>query len=162
MTRATSRPSLTRMRSLNKMATEVFFFNKAAFEDKAAQKFIFLDLNFKNFEDVIRVNKDFFSQFWTKMPMSFYDMNSEEIFCLLNGEQNPFSSEKKQEWIRANGVSHTSMSVGDIVHITSKVIDRVVNHLDKVEAKKDKNIKEQWLICVGAGFAKLEFAEVIA
>jgi hypothetical protein len=143
------------------MATEVFFFNKAALNDEAARAFI-LDLNLKSSNDIVKLSGMRYNAFWNKMPMSFYDMNPEEIFSLLNGEQNPFASEKKQEWIRANGISHTSMSVGDVIHITSKVIDRVVNHLDKEAAKKDQNIKEQWLICVGEGFAKLEFAEVVA
>lgn len=140
------------------MATEVFFFNKAALNDDAARKLI-LDLNMKSKDDsAISINSNAFNAFWNKMPMSFYDMDTEEIFSLLNGMENPFASENKQEWIRANGVSHTSMSVGDVIHITSKVIDRVVNRLDR----KDKDIKEQWLICVGAGFAKLEFSEARA
>lgn len=140
------------------MATEVFFFNKAALNDDAARKLI-LDLNMRSFDDAaVSINQSAFNAFWNKMPMSFYDMKPEEIFSLLNGEQNPFASKPKQEWIRANGVSHTSMSVGDVIHITSKVIDRVVNRLDR----QDKNVSEQWLICVGAGFAKLEFVEVVA
>jgi len=138
------------------MATEVFFFNKAALNDDAARAFI-LDLNMKSHDDVVSTTKFKLSLFWNKMPMSFYDMKPEEIFSLLNGSENPFASEKKREWIRANGVSHTSMSVGDVIHITSKVIDRVVNRLDR----QDKDIKEQWFICVGAGFAKLVFAEVV-
>lgn len=144
------------------MAIEIFYFNKAALQDDAARKLI-LDLNMRSFDDAaISMNKGAFNSFWTKMPVSFYDMQPEEIFSMLNGEGNPFATEKRQEWIRANSVSHTSMSVGDVIHITSKVIDRVKNNLDRRMEAKHKDLKEQWLICVGAGFAKLEFAEVIA
>lgn len=138
------------------MATEVFFFNKAALNDEAARAFI-LDMNFKSHESAVSLPSIRFNAFWTKMPVTFYEMKPEELFSILNGESNPFATGKRQEWIRANGVSHTSMSVGDIVHVTTKAIDRTSNWLDN----KEKTLKDEWLVCVGTGFAPLKL-EVVA
>lgn len=140
------------------MAIEVFYANKNAFDSEGIRNFIF-SLNHKGDADdnaPETIPQDSFNHGWTKLPVSFYDMQPEEIFALLNGAENPFDanvSPKKQQWIRDNQVGHTSMSVGDIVHITSKVIDRAVNRLDR----QDEKLNERWLITLGVGFAKVVF-----
>lgn len=59
---------------------------------------------------------------WVKLPISF-DMGEDEdvdaeldkIFAELNQENNPMGTPEMQQWIRDNGLKHTSMSVGDII-----------------------------------------------
>jgi len=61
-------------------------------------------------------------KFWNVMDDKL-DIGSEEIilegiFKMMNDyNSNPMSTNKMQDWIRANKVSHTSMSVGDVVCI---------------------------------------------
>ena len=47
----------------------------------------------------------------------FKDVNltSSEIFSILNSDKNPMGTIEMQQWIKNNGLKHTSMSVGDII-----------------------------------------------
>ena len=39
----------------------------------------------------------------------------------MNTQDNPMSTKEMQTWIRENNVSHTSMSVGDVIELDNKV-----------------------------------------
>lgn len=65
--------------------------------------------------------------FWKDSLKRLLDFDSgehllETIFHLLNmDETNPMSTDDMQDWIRANKVSHTSMSVGDIIMLDNNI-----------------------------------------
>ena len=43
------------------------------------------------------------------------------IFSIMNTQDNPMATKEKQTWIRENKVSHTSMSVGDVIELNEHV-----------------------------------------
>jgi len=54
---------------------------------------------------------------YVKLPISFEIKEDEldEIYSKLNQDDNPMGTPEMQQWIRDNGLKHTSMSVGDII-----------------------------------------------
>jgi hypothetical protein len=64
----------------------------------------------------------------------FYHTTPEQIFGLLNSENNPMGTKENQRWIKDNGLNHTSMSIGDMI------IDSVA---------------EITIVCMPAGFKRV-------
>jgi hypothetical protein len=69
--------------------------------------------------------EDEFKKEYARIPIKFNindgtekELNS--IFHKLNVDNNPMGTKMRQNWIRANGLKHTSMSVGDIVLVNKK------------------------------------------
>ena len=63
------------------------------------------------------------NEFWAKVGV---DANEkwvlDKIFGMMNKyETNPMSIPEMQDWIRSNEVSHTSMSVGDIIILDNNI-----------------------------------------
>ena len=49
------------------------------------------------------------------------EQSLDDIFQTLNLETiNPMCEQKMQDWLKANGVKHTSMSCGDIIEVEGK------------------------------------------
>jgi hypothetical protein len=69
------------------------------------------------YPDLNRLDKEY-----VKLPISF-EINENEaieteldkIFATLNEDENPMGTPEMQQWIKDNGLKHTSMSVGDII-----------------------------------------------
>ena len=88
-------------------------------------------LGYSRFPSIKDIKRDY-----VKLPIEFYynkDImvwnNLETVFIKLNGNQgpNPLGTVLMQSWLRANGLRHTSMSVGDVVKIGTQywVVDDV-------------------------------------
>jgi hypothetical protein len=49
------------------------------------------------------------------------EQSLDDIYKTLNVDEiNPMGEQKMQEWLKANGVKHTSMSCGDIIEVEGK------------------------------------------
>lgn len=57
----------------------------------------------------------------------------DRIFEQLNVGDNPLATTENQEWLKANEVCHTSMSVGDVVQLD-----------------------DQYFVCAGVGWEEIE------
>jgi len=64
----------------------------------------------KKYPDLNKMDEEY-----VKLPIEFEDKDMDEIFSLLNQDENPMGTPEMQQWIRDNGLKHTSMSVGDII-----------------------------------------------
>jgi len=64
------------------------------------------------------------NEYWKKqdLPNPIHDLAVlDTIFYLMNHDEiNPMSNKEMQTWIRENKVSHTSMSVGDVIELDNK------------------------------------------
>ena len=101
---------------------------------------IFFTLNqFKSKPGFISFPKKIFEQDWAKVPIDYGDDNSvEEVFADLNDDlRNNLGTPSNQEWLKNNGVHHTSMSVGDIVQR-----------------------KNKFFVCLSLGWTEIKFIEV--
>jgi hypothetical protein len=64
-------------------------------------------------------------KYWSAWQLDLIDSKEdilEQLFLLFNRYQtNPMSTDEMQNWIKENKVSHTSMSVGDIVILDNDI-----------------------------------------
>ena len=64
----------------------------------------------KKYPDLNKLNEEY-----VKLPIEFEEEDMDEIFSILNSDKNPMGTIEMQQWIKNNGLKHTSMSVGDII-----------------------------------------------
>ena len=68
----------------------------------------------------VSMSKSSFRRNYKKLPITLLTNDPNRAFDILNNEDNPMSTDVKQNWLRANGVRHTSMSVGDVMLVNGK------------------------------------------
>ena len=56
----------------------------------------------------------------SKLPIKEHACFLAVIFSIMNTQDNPMSTKEMQNWIKENKVSHTSMSVGDVIELNNK------------------------------------------
>lgn len=116
------------MRGLAKM--EVYYWKKIDW------LLFFSDNRMAGELDAIRFPKRTFEHDWVKLPVTFRDTSIDEIFNELNSDDNPLSTPYHQMWLKENGLTHTSASVGDIFK------------------RGDK-----YFVCLNLGWGRLDFIE---
>jgi hypothetical protein len=119
------------------METKIFYANKAASEDEAVRYFIHACSYTDAGSFTMRISKADFEKFWTELPVTYW-RSPEKTFMYFNGEDNPMTAPKQQQWIRDHNVGHTSMSCGDIIQVD-----------------------DEFFITLATSFAKLEFTSQI-
>jgi hypothetical protein len=80
--------------------------------------------------------KEWYVQVASKHLSGIVEHNLEKIFTEFNLSRNPLGTQENQKMLREKGVSHTSMSVGDLVKVNSS-----------------------WWYCDDAGWTELELRE---
>jgi len=72
-------------------------------------------------KDRVFVSRGFFRKNWVELPYKEKVVSKtlradlESIFAKYNMGSNPLSSQKGQDFLKMNGLHHTSMSVGDVI-----------------------------------------------
>ena len=103
---------------------EVYYFKKSALQCEEPRALI-LGLSVSTRSNV-KIPEGLFWAFWQKLPVTFEKSERigdmlEETFAKLNLGGNPMATKENQDWIRRNNVSHTSMSVGDIIKVGDRL-----------------------------------------
>ena len=73
----------------------------------------------KSNSNAITMKKTFFHRYYRMLPFSFEEEN-EQIFHNLNADNNTLGTPEGQRWIKDKNLSHTSMSVGDVIRRNGK------------------------------------------
>lgn len=77
-------------------------------------------IHFSDDPNPIQISEKYFKKFWKKAPTLFKTVDKEWIFSKLNGPDNPLATKDGQARLRAKGIQHTSMSVGDVIKVKDK------------------------------------------
>ena len=91
------------------MTKKIYYINKTG-------RNIFLFWSYNRFKDAKIFVPIEFKKHYTEMPVNYEQSSNEKIFGDLNQDSNPLSSKEYQKWIKDNNISHTSMSVGDMIY----------------------------------------------